>query len=143
MGRLKKGILHGFSGTVGPVVGGRWRGVEYMRSKSSNRKAKTSPAQEIQRAKFALAIKFVGSMKDLLEISHRDYTTEMTGANSAQSQILKSAVKGIYPDVSIGYSKAAVAMGRLANATEASVVCDDPDYGFMDCWILFIHLCLR
>lgn len=32
MGTIKKGILGGFSGKVGTVVGGSWKGISYMRS---------------------------------------------------------------------------------------------------------------
>jgi len=32
MGTIKKGILGGFSGKVGTVIGGVWKGIEYMRS---------------------------------------------------------------------------------------------------------------
>lgn len=32
MGRIKKGILGGFSGKVDSVVGASWRGIDYMRS---------------------------------------------------------------------------------------------------------------
>jgi hypothetical protein len=38
MGKISKGILGGFSGTVGTVVGGKWKGIDYMRSKPSIRK---------------------------------------------------------------------------------------------------------
>ncbi len=34
MGTISKGILGGFSGTVGTVIGGSWKGIEYMRSQS-------------------------------------------------------------------------------------------------------------
>jgi len=35
MGKISKGILGGFSGTVGAVIGATWKGVSYMRSQSS------------------------------------------------------------------------------------------------------------
>ena len=31
MGTIKKGILGGFSGKVGTVVGASWKGISYMR----------------------------------------------------------------------------------------------------------------
>jgi hypothetical protein len=31
MGIIKQGILGGFSGKVGNVVGGTWKGIDYMR----------------------------------------------------------------------------------------------------------------
>ena len=32
MGTISKGILGGFSGKVGTVIGGNWKGIDYMRS---------------------------------------------------------------------------------------------------------------
>ena len=31
MGKISQGILGGFSGKVGNVVGGNWKGIDYMR----------------------------------------------------------------------------------------------------------------
>ena len=44
MGTINKGILGGFSGKVGNVVGGTWKGIDYMRSKSNHRKFTATPA---------------------------------------------------------------------------------------------------
>ena len=71
-GRLKNGILDGFSGTVGTVVGGNWRGVQSMSGDSHNTRNKDTPAQQEQKAKFALAIRFTRSMGDRFEISHEE-----------------------------------------------------------------------
>ena len=127
MGRLKNGILDGFSGTVGTVVGGNWRGVQYMRGKSHNRRNKNTPAQQEQKAKFALAIRFTRSMGDLFEISYRDFTSEMTGANSAHSLIMRKAIQGTFPDLSIDYSEVLVAKGSLSNATAPTATASAPE----------------
>ena len=37
MGTIKQGILGGFSGKVGTVVGSSWKGISYMRGKTTNR----------------------------------------------------------------------------------------------------------
>jgi hypothetical protein len=44
MASFQKGILGGFSGKVGTVVGGNWKGIDYMRSKGGN-KNKTPPCR--------------------------------------------------------------------------------------------------
>jgi hypothetical protein len=55
MGVIQNGILGGFSGKVGPVVGGRWKDIDYMRSYviPSN---PNSPSQQTVRAKFAALV---------------------------------------------------------------------------------------
>ena len=122
MGRISKGILGGFSGTVGTVVGGNWKGIDYMRSKATTRKPGTSTAQDVQRAKFSLVIKFNRSMKDLLEITFRDFASRMTGMNSAFSHTMKNAVTGIYPDLRLDYTQVLVARGNMPNAQAPSAV---------------------
>jgi len=34
MGKISQGILGGFSGKVGSVVGANWKGINYMRAKA-------------------------------------------------------------------------------------------------------------
>ena len=111
MGRLKNGILDGFSGTLGTVVRGNWRGVQSMSGDSHNTRNKETPAQQEQKAKFALAIRFTRSMGDLFEISYREFTSEMTDANSAHSLIMRKAIQATFPDLSINYWEVLVANG--------------------------------
>src|SRR5258706_2514256 len=46
MGKINKGsgILGGFSGTVGTVVGSNWRGIDTMRAVAKPKKGRGSPA---------------------------------------------------------------------------------------------------
>jgi uncharacterized protein DUF6266 len=116
MARISKGILGGFSGTVGNVVGGSWKGISYMRSQSTAKRNSFTPAQLQQQARFTLAIKFLQPMNALLEISFRKQAVHMTGINSALSFTLKNAVTGVYPAYTISYSLALVSRGDLPNA---------------------------
>lgn len=51
-GVILQGILGGFSGKVGPVVGGKWKDIDYMRAYVIPSNPNT-PAQQAVRAKFA------------------------------------------------------------------------------------------
>jgi hypothetical protein len=115
MGEIKKGILGGFSGSVGTVVGGRWKGIDYMRSRPVGNSSST-PAQVLQRAKFTLAANFIQSLGALLQTSFSNADPKMTARNSALSHTLKNAVSGEYPDLAIDYSLVLVAKGNLPNA---------------------------
>jgi hypothetical protein len=53
MGVLKRGILGGFRGSVGPVTGTSWKGIDVMKSKPLSVANPRSPAQVAQRNKFA------------------------------------------------------------------------------------------
>jgi hypothetical protein len=117
MGLTEKGILGGFTGKVGTVVGGKWRGKNYMRSTPTKSKnAKRSTPQLEQQAKFALATQFMQGIKDLLELGFRNYAVGQTGRNSALAYILKNAITGTYPDYQIAYDQVLVTRGSLLNA---------------------------
>ena len=73
MATFEHGILGGFSGKVGTVIGGNWKGIDYKRSKSKRRKFNPSQKQLEQQAKFALMMLFLRPMSSLLETSFNDY----------------------------------------------------------------------
>ena len=62
MGKINKGILGGFNGKVGTVVGGSWKGISYMRSLAQSITKSRSGSQVKQRTKFALALRFLHLM---------------------------------------------------------------------------------
>ncbi len=61
MGTIQTGILGGFNGTVGTVVGANWKGISVMRARQKGRKTTFSPAQLQQQARFALMINFLNA----------------------------------------------------------------------------------
>ena len=130
MGTISKGILGGFSGTVGTVVGGNWKGIDYMRSQPSKRSGNFSQAQLEQQAKFRLLILFLETMTGLVRITFKDFAKQMTGFNSAMSYNLKNAVTGIYPDFTIDYGLVLVSRGDLPNAIAPSAVAGDNSINF-------------
>lgn len=115
MGIISKGILGGFSGTVGTVVGGTWKGIDYMRSQATRRTNNPSQKQLEQQAKFGLAIKFVQPLNGLFMLTFRNFAVEKTGINSALSYVLQNAITGTYPSYSIDYPNVLVSRGDLPN----------------------------
>ncbi len=81
MGTISKGILGGFNGTVGTVIGGSWKGIEYMRSRPAKRTNNPSQAQLEQQAKFAVVISFLETMVGLLRITYKNFAVKMTAFN--------------------------------------------------------------
>jgi hypothetical protein len=122
MGKYSKGILGGFSGTVGTVVGGNWKGISYMRSKSGKRSGGHSPAQLAQQAKFKLAMEFLQPFSGLFSLSFRDYAVKMTGINNAMQWLLGNCITGVYPSFAIDYSKVLVSRGDLPNGASPAAV---------------------
>lgn len=121
MGTISKGILGGFSGKVGNVIGSNWKGIDYMRSKSSRRNSKPTQPQLEQQLKFALVVRFVQTITGLVDISFGNFAVRKSGFNSAVSYTLKNAIAGTYPVYSIQYADALVSRGDLPNVLAPAV----------------------
>ncbi|MEO6682765.1 MAG: DUF6266 family protein [Ginsengibacter sp.] len=121
MGTIQKGILGGFSGKVGNVIGGSWKGIDYMRSVSSRKNATTTQKQKEQQMKFALIARFQQPLTNLLSRTFRSFAIKMTGANSAMSYNLRNAITGSYPNFAINYSRILISRGDMPNAINPAV----------------------
>ena len=56
MGKISQGILGGFAGKVGPVVGSSWKGIAVIKSKPLSVANPRTAAQVLQRTSFAFAV---------------------------------------------------------------------------------------
>jgi hypothetical protein len=119
MGKINQGILGGFAGKVGNVVGGNWKGINYMRVKPASVSNPKTDGQVGQRSKFAIVLQFLQPMKEHIKIGFRNYAVKKTEFNSAMSYNLNNAVIGEFPDFAIDYSSALVAKGSLPMALNA------------------------
>jgi hypothetical protein len=106
------------------VVGGSWKGIDYMRSKSSRRNFEPTEKQQIQQLKFALTMRFLQPMAGLLNISFRDFAVMMTGMNNAFSYTISNAITGVYPSFEVDYALALVSRGDLPNVLAPAVTSD-------------------
>jgi hypothetical protein len=125
MGKISQGILGGVSGKVGNVVGGSWKGIDYLRILPASVANPRTPAQMDQRSKFITVINFLQPIKDFIRVGFKNYAVKMTQFNSAMSYNVKNAITGEYPDYTIDYTKALVSRGGLApalNGTASSTV---------------------
>jgi len=62
MGKIKQGILGGFKGKVGTVIGASWNGIAYMRGLPQSIKNPKTAAQQAQRAFFREVQDLVGQL---------------------------------------------------------------------------------
>lgn len=122
MGTFQKGILGGFSGKVGTVIGGSWKGIDYMRSKGSNGNKNPTLPQLSQQLKFALCIRFLQTMSGLVAVGFKNFAVQKTGINSALSYLLQNSVAGVYPTFNIVYSDVLVSRGDLPNVLGPAIV---------------------
>ena len=126
MATFKKGILGGFSGTIGNVVGGNWNGIDYMRSKPDNVNNPNTPAQQAQRGKFGLVMSFLKKIKPIIQAGFVSGNKQRTAFNEASSYNLKNAVKGSVPNLEIDFPALQIARGTLIPAEEASASSENP-----------------
>ncbi len=126
MAIIKNGIVGGFLGKVGPVVGTKWKGLYVMRGLPDKSTKPPSEKQEAQQARFKLAINFVNKMRELLQVSFKDFNDNKMGTNSAASYVMKNAVIGEYPNLAIDYSYVLVARGDLPNVIIAAAASTEP-----------------
>lgn len=120
MGTIKQGILGGFSGKVGTVIGGSWKGISYMRSQAQSIKNPRTEAQMEQRSKFALTLAFLKPITAYVRTGFKNYANKQTEFNAAMSYTCLNAVTGTYPDYALDYSLALVSRGTLTPIENAA-----------------------
>lgn len=121
MAKLSNGILGGISGTVGNVVGGRWRGIDYIRSKPASVKNPNTEAQRTQRMRFRLVITFLRKIQPFVAIGFRKGRKSQTEMNYAMSVNIRDAITGTYPDLEIDPSALIVSVGDLQGSSTAGL----------------------
>ncbi|GAA4292916.1 DUF6266 family protein [Aestuariibaculum suncheonense] len=123
MGKFSKGILGGFSGKVGNVVGARWRGQDIMRSLPQRGNYVPTEAQVDQRERFKTAIGFVTPIKAILSAYYGKQQGDKSAFNLATGYVLKEALlpDGL-GDYTIDYPKVLIAKGDLRGLANGAVV---------------------
>ena len=121
MAIISKGILGGFSGTVGTVIGSTWKGIPNIRSRPGRQVSEPTVKQLVQRAKFALAANFLQPFNGLLAVTFQNCAPQMTEINSALSYVLLNAITGAYPSFSIDFANVLVSRGDLPNVLSPTV----------------------
>jgi hypothetical protein len=82
MAKINQGILGGFSGKVGPVIGGSWKGIPYFRSKPGKYSFNPSQEQSIHRNKFVAAIALAKTVhKTIIKPIWDQKAVKMSGFN--------------------------------------------------------------
>ena len=120
MGKINLGILGSFSGKVGNVVGGNWKGISYMRAKATSVSNPRTDGQVNQRTKFALVLTVLKPITGFLRVGYKKYAIKQTAFNAAISYILNNAVTGSSSaDYSVDLAKVLVSRGNLTGAVNA------------------------
>ena len=135
MGTIKQGILGGFSGKVGTVIGSSWKGQAVMRGIALHIANPKTDKQIAQREKFAVVSKFLNSMAQFIRIGFKNFAIGMTQVNAAFSYNIKNATQGTYPNIAIDFPNALVSRGNLPpalNDAAASTVAATVAFTWLD-----------
>ena len=114
MGKARKGILDGFIGKVGTVVGSFWKGIKVMRSYNDFPSNPKTSAQQLQRAKFALLGKVGGALNEVLCIGlHNDATKHVSTPVGEFMDLNLPHVTGTAENPAIDWESLSISDGSL------------------------------
>ena len=113
MGKIKQGILGGFSGKVGPVIGTSWKGKAVMRAQALSYNDANSEAQQQQRAKFSLVSKFLAAINNFINVGFNGKANGMTAPNAALQRNINDAITGTWPNFQLDFENFLVSDGKI------------------------------
>ena len=113
MGKIKTGILGGFQGKVGTVIGSTWRGESIMRALPTTAAKAPTESQRIQRLKFKAVSEFLNPLRSTLSTYFGNDTGVKSKYNMATSYHITNAVEITEQGTQILYPRVLVAKGTL------------------------------
>ena len=113
MGKIKTGILGGFQGKVGTVIGSTWRGESIMRALPKTAAKAPTESQRIQRLKFKAVSEFLNPLRSTLSTYFGNDTGVKSKYNMATSYHITNAVEITEQGTEILYPRVLVAKGTL------------------------------
>ena len=120
MGKINQGILGGFSGKVGTVVGSTWKSINYMRALAVNVHDAKSEKQLCQRGKFRTVVNFTKTITPFLRVGFQEHEEGRSAVNAATSYLMFHAVEGCADEAVLDFDKVRVSQGSLTAAADAS-----------------------
>lgn len=128
MAKLNKGILGPISGKLGPVTGGTWKGIPYLRESTDPAKLKDrSAAQIANQEKFKFGNEWLIPFHPYISVGYMPLATVRTAISAAFSANYNSVISGTWPDLVFNYSKLLISKGNLPALTnpEVALIADD------------------
>ena len=113
MGTIKQGILGGFSGKVGTVVGASWKGISYMRGQAQHVKNPRTAAQLYNRAALRAITDALRPIATTLQITFAKSAGKMSAFNKAVQINYKKAIINQDGQPVVDFSKLILSKGTL------------------------------
>lgn len=122
MARITKGILGGFSGKVGTIVGSNWRGQDIIRSTPKPSSKPPSDKQLQQQVKFKTVIAFLQPLKNIQTKYFGSGSGSKSRVNLAVSYTISNAVQMVADVPELIYNKVLITKGDLAGFQNPAAV---------------------
>nr|WP_121269142.1 DUF6266 family protein [Pedobacter schmidteae] len=115
MAKLKQGILGAISGTLGPIVGGMWKGIPYLRRRPKKGKTKKprTAAQIANQEKFKFANNWLIPFQPFVAIGFHNQANGKTAIAAAFSANYLQVISGVHPNFVVDYPKVTISKGKL------------------------------
>ncbi|SHE56405.1 GNAT family N-acetyltransferase [Pedobacter caeni] len=122
MGKLLNGLFGGFHGRVGNLVGYTLKGKYVIRMIGKSTKPLT-PARKANCQKMTVVNEILKPSLQAIRVGFRLAVagTDRNEYNEAVSYNKKNALQGVYPNISLDYSKVLMSMGTLPVAVKPSI----------------------
>lgn len=92
MGKIKQGILGGFNGTTGSVVGASWKGIAYMRGKAQSIKNPRTELQMANRGNFGFISDLMSKALAVVNDGFKAVSVKKSPFNTAVQTNMKTMV---------------------------------------------------
>lgn len=113
MATINHGILGGFSGSVGNIVGYRYKNRFFIRQRPSKSLKPPTLKQLAQRTRFRLTLAFVSPLRQALKPLPERGKRQVSAFNSCFSKVIRGAIAGSYPNLGIHYAAVKLTSGDL------------------------------
>lgn len=126
MGTLKEGLLGGFSGKVGNIVGVHWNGTYYVRSLPASVKDPKTESQMRQRSRFSVVMNFLKTITPFIKTGFQSYAIGRRSAfNAAMSYNIRNAVRVGQQGAELDWPNVLVSRGTLSTGLGAQTEIED------------------
>ena len=129
MGTIKQGILGGFNGKVGTVIGSSWKEITYMRGRAQHVMNPRTAGQIYSRTAFKAVSAALSPISPTLRLTYAKSAGKMSAFNKAVSENYKAAVVNQDGTPVVDYSKLILSKGNL-NSFKHLFIEDMDESGF-------------
>lgn len=129
MAKLKNGIFGAISGKLGPLVGGIWNGIPYLRERPKQgeiKKVRTA-AQIANEAKFKFGNNWLVPFHPFVSVGFHNYAIGKTAIAAAFSANYLQVISGSYPNFVVDYTRVIISKGKLPQLEEPLMSLSAPD----------------